>query len=252
MMKKTLATIAAIMLGCIMSFATPQKGDVLIIKGQEWQMAARPLDNLDEESWKALRQIMPAQDRIITSNIHGYTAYWTLQDEKLYLTKIEVEGTGEELWFDDLKGAFGKYVVRGRIEASWFSGILPAHGTEKVDYLPLMLERESVIEMPVKIEKGNLKDNGEMTEKEGIHNFQYGADFISYKWVKTSGIPVISETVIRTKGTDKAKPAFILGNTPVSKPLFQSLTNTEQRIKHKPAKGQKTTFKKVFISAERL
>ena len=52
MMKKTLATIAAIMLGCIMSFATPQKGDVLINKGQEWQMAASPLDSLDEDSWK--------------------------------------------------------------------------------------------------------------------------------------------------------------------------------------------------------
>lgn len=251
-MKKTLTLIAALVSFCISSYATQQKGDVLIIKGQEWQMAAKPLDNLDEATMTEFRKLVPFQERVVTSNVHGYTAYWTLVDETLYLTKIAVEGSDEELWFNDLKDAFNKYVVRGKIKASWVNGILPVSGTEKVDYLPLMLERTSEIEMPIKIEKGVLKDNRQMTEKEGIYDFKYAEDNISYKWVKVSGIPVISKTVIKAKGATKVKKTCILGNTPVSKPLFQSIANTEQRIKYKPEKDQVTVFSKVFISAETL
>lgn len=114
-------------------FATALQADILTIENEEWGMLEKPL-NRNSALLNALMNYLPKERTKSTDNPLGYTGYWILADEHLYLEKIEVEiyNQQENRYYidvynvDSLKNLFPLYYEEKGICARWFSGEIRA------------------------------------------------------------------------------------------------------------------------------
>ena len=73
----------------ISSWATGQQGDVIFIDGEKWTLLGEPIQ-ADSALAHRLLEILPKDRELCSSNWKGYTAYWSIKDECLYLDSILV------------------------------------------------------------------------------------------------------------------------------------------------------------------
>ena len=78
---------------CLFAFlsvkATGLSGDVIDIKGEEWVLLAKPI-NEDSLLCVQLMDFLPENRYSSTANWEGYTAYWKIENGNLYLQHIDV------------------------------------------------------------------------------------------------------------------------------------------------------------------
>ena len=118
----------ALTLASLAVYATGQEGDVIFIDGVQWILLDKPV-YADSALSDALEAALPEGRGVNTANWAGYTAYWSIWQEKLYLDSIRYEVYDaspekyrtERLPSDILLRVFNKYAEGECIVAKWLN-----------------------------------------------------------------------------------------------------------------------------------
>ena len=109
--------------------ATGQDGDLIYIDGEQWVLLGKPI-YADSVLAKDLIAALPKERSYTTANWDGYTAYWSIQEDKLCLDSISYDLYDNDpikyrtkcLSSDILCRVFNKYSDGKHIVATWFNG----------------------------------------------------------------------------------------------------------------------------------
>ena len=156
----------------LVAYATGQSGDVIFIDGARWELLGKPID-LDSALYYDLKAVLPENRPIVTSNWDGYTAYWSIQQDVLYLDSIRCEYydakihdmKGESVPSDVLLRVCKNYVNGARIVASWLTREIRVATGKMIYYQHTYFERNYEEEMMLSIDKGKV------TGRKEYHNY---------------------------------------------------------------------------------
>ena len=184
---------AQLMLHALTAYATGQDGDVIYINGERLELLGKPIC-LDSTLYHTLKDELPSNRHNVTSNWDGFTAYWSIINDKLYLDSVRCEAydpkakavTGESIPSMTLYRIFNKYSAGNRIAASWVSGKIRVAKGKVIYYQHTGYERNYEDETILDI------DQGKVIGKKEYHNFvndgfafdkleQYGAQEMLHK-----------------------------------------------------------------------
>ena len=167
------------MLLALTAYATWQEGDVIYINGERFELLEKPIF-LDSTLYHTLKEELPSNRYIVTSNWDGFTTYWSINDDKLYLDSVRCEVydpnvkavVGESIPFMTLYRIFNRYCAGNRIVASWVSGKFRVAKGEVIYYQLSGFKRNYEEETILNI------NHGEVIEMNAYHNFvNDGFDF---------------------------------------------------------------------------
>ena len=155
----------------LVAHATGQTGDVIFIDGARWKLLGKPID-LDAALYHELIDVLPEDRPVVSSNWDGYTGYWSIQQDVLYLDSVrceyydtEIQGMkGESVPSVVLLNVFNNYVDGDRIMAGWLTGEIRVATGKVIYYLHDAFERNYEEEMTLNIDKG------EVTGRKEHHN----------------------------------------------------------------------------------
>ena len=156
----------------LVAHATGQTGDVIFIDGARWELLGKPID-LDSALYHDLKAVLPEDRPIETSNWDGYTAYWSIQQDVLYLDSVrceyydaEIHGMkGESIPPAVLLRVFKNYMNGDRIVAGWLTGEIRVATGKVIYYQHTYFERNYEEEMMLSIVKGKV------TGRKEYHNY---------------------------------------------------------------------------------
>lgn len=143
--------------------ATGLSGDVIYIEGEEWELMAKPIDE-DSVIFARLMDFIPENHCATTANWQGYTGFWEVRNNRLYLQKIEVclydreKQKKSTLTFDadTLKPVFASYSTPDGIFARWFTGEIRAGKGDLVRYIHSGFHRNLQIEKVMTVKDGKI------------------------------------------------------------------------------------------------
>lgn len=170
-MKRIFLCISFLFLALV-AHATGQTGDVIFIDGARWELLGKPID-LDAGLYHDLKAVLPEDRPIETSNWDGYTGYWSIQQDVLYLDSVrceyydaKIQGMkGESVPSVVLLNVFKDYVDGDRIVASWLTREIRVATGKMIYYQHTYFERNYEEEMMLSIDKGKV------TGRREYHNF---------------------------------------------------------------------------------
>ena len=156
----------------LVAHATGQTGDVIFIDGARWELLGKPID-LDATLYHDLKAVLPEDRPIETSNWDGYTGYWSIQQDVLYLDSIRCEYydakirgvKGTSIPSNTLLRVFKNYVDGDRIIASWLTREIRVASGKMIYYQHTYFERNYEEEMMLNIVKGKV------TGRKEYHNY---------------------------------------------------------------------------------
>ena len=145
------------------TFATGYEGDYIYIDGMQWELLGRPV-YADTALTNSVKAMLPKNRTIRSSNWDGFTTFWSIRQDQLYLDSIQYESydaTTKKSWAesipsDTLLRVFRKYVVGGRIAATWFTGDIRMARGEMIWYQHSYFERNYENEQIISIEQGKV------------------------------------------------------------------------------------------------
>lgn len=171
-MIKRLIFIFTIDLLALAMYATGQNGDIIYIDGKQWVLLGKPV-YADSVLWNDLKAALPEKRSFTTANWDGYTAYWSISQEKLFLDSIKYDlydkatkkSHTECMPSDIMLRVFKKYTDGNRIVAAWFNDDIRVASGEMIYYMHDGYERNYEYEQIISI------DHGKLTEKHAYHNY---------------------------------------------------------------------------------
>ena len=160
------------------TFATWQEGDVIYINGAryidgtKWDLLGKPIYG-DSILSKALEAALPKDRSEVTSNWSGYTAYWSIVKDKLYLDSICCEcyaAANKKSYMvnipsDTLHRIFRKYLDGKRIAATWYKGDI------RLGQGPVIYYEHSAYNRNYKEEQIITIQHGKVTDVKVFHNY---------------------------------------------------------------------------------
>ncbi len=159
---KRLFIFIALTLMSLTMYATGQEGDIIYIDGEQWVLLGKPV-YADSVLSSELKNALPKERGISTSNWAGYTAYWSIQQEKLYLDSIRYmiyesaqNSRTECLPSKAMRRIFKKYVSRKRIVATWFNNEIRVAKGKQLYYVHEGYTRNYEHERVISIEQGKV------------------------------------------------------------------------------------------------
>ena len=143
-------------------FATGQEGDIIYIDGVKWELLGKPI-YADSVLSHELREALPKERGRVTSNWTGYTAYWSIQQEKLCLDSVLYDvyeapnkTSIRRLPSDVLLRVCRKYVDGKRIVATCVNGDIRVANGKQIYYEHSGYRRNYENERVVSIEQGKV------------------------------------------------------------------------------------------------
>ena len=143
-------------------YATGQEGDIIYIGGEQWELLGKPI-YADSVLSRELKNALPKERGINTANWAGYMAYWSIQQEKLYLDSIRYviydsaqKSRTECLPSKAMRRIFKKYASRKRIVATWFNNEIRVAKGKQLYYVHEGYTRNYEHERVISIEQGKV------------------------------------------------------------------------------------------------
>lgn len=169
----------------IAASATGQEGDIIYIDGTRLVLLGRPIC-IDSLLYHDLQAVLPTERSIYTSNWDGFTAYWSIKQDVLYLDSIRYMQYDSDTKDDKVKRmpsatlfrVFKKYVTGDHIVSSWLTGDIRVAKGKVIYYQHMGFERNYEEEQIISIDKGIV------TGKKVYHN--YVIDGFSFDKVKNN------------------------------------------------------------------
>lgn len=157
----------------IQAYSTGLSSDIITIKGKTWGLLSKPLW-ADSTLYTKVMAFIPENHCISTANWDGFTAYWIVRRNRLYLQKIEVcvydkDNKSDSVYtydVDALKGVFHEFYHNGSIKADWFCGQLRAGRGELVRYVHSGFDRNLEEEIVMTV------NNGRIVDRKHYNNFK--------------------------------------------------------------------------------
>lgn len=181
-MKRALLFIKYLILA-IAANATGQLGDIIYIDGICWELLAKPIC-IDSVLFHDLIAVLPPERSISTANWDGFTAYWSIKQNVLYLDSIRYEQYDSDTKVANrmpsatLFRVFKKYVTEDHIVGSWLTGDIRVAKGKVIYYQHMAFERNYEEEQIISIDKGIV------VGKKVYHN--YVIDGFSFDKVKNN------------------------------------------------------------------
>ena len=171
MMKRLLLCVQFLLLTTIAN-ATGQEGDIIFIDGAKWELLGRPVC-ADSTLYHNLKAVLPKKRSITTANWDGFTAYWSVTQDKLCLDSIRCEyydprlkaHVGERIPTDTLRHVFSKYLDENCIVAGWLTGDVRVATGKQIYYQHTGFERNYEEEKILRVH------HGKIIEQHMFHNF---------------------------------------------------------------------------------
>ena len=142
--------------------ATWQEGDILYVNGERWELLCKPI-GWDSVFYHKLKDALP-KDRVkTTANWSGYTAAWSVKNNKLVLDSILVEiydkksplkTNFRKLTPDELAKVFGNRKLP--IAATWFNQSVVAGKGKVIWYLHSGYHRHYAQELHLTFKRGKV------------------------------------------------------------------------------------------------
>ena len=181
-MKRCLLFIQYLILAIAVN-ATGQDGDIIYIDGTRWELLGRPIC-ADSLLYHDLKTVLPTERSISTANWDGFTAYWSIKQDVLYLDSIRSEHydsdtkefMGSRIPSATLFRVFRKHVTGDCIVGSWLTRDIRVAKGKVIYYQHYGFERNYEDEQIISIDKGKV------TVKKAYHN--YIIDGFSFDKVK--------------------------------------------------------------------
>ena len=170
MIKKLIAGIYAFAI-TIAAFATADSGDVIILDGEFWNLLARPIWS-DSTLYHNLKTVLPEDRSWTTANWDGYTAWWSIRENRLCLDSIMVEFYNKETQQHitrcideaDMRRVFSDYYQNNEIIATWVTADIRAAKGDLLYYDHSGFNRNLEYEQIFSVHKGKV------TDKKSYHN----------------------------------------------------------------------------------
>jgi len=208
---RALLTIALFVVS-MQAFPTSQVSDILVYNGDTVSIFSTPLEYRSDIDSLRLR-LFDYKDTSISSDCwRRYIAYWLIQNDSLFLTKIiscqdtKLEASLDKLFPDELSA--------GKIFATWFSGELDIPSGKLLEYVHMgfesIYETEEVIEIKEGIYQSTtvFKNIVRMSEfwEMAPNKLQQNI----YSNINWSVIPDIADRHIQTYITFQTDPTFVI------------------------------------------
>ncbi len=163
---------AQLMLLALTANATWQDGDVIYVNGERLELLGRPIC-LDSTLYHTLKDELPSNQPTVTSNWDGFTAYWSINNDRLYLDSVRCEAydpnvkavVGKSIPSITFYRIFNRYIAGNRIAASWVSAKIRVAKGKVIYYQHSGFERNYEEETILDIDKGKV------IGKKEYHNF---------------------------------------------------------------------------------
>ena len=185
MKKGTIITIV-LMLMSLGTYATGQDGDVIYIDGTRWTLLGQPISR-DTVLWRQVRAAIPQQHVVISSNWSGFTAFWSIKQDVLYLDSIQYlrpasdkKTLPEGIPAETLQQVFKNYFDGKRIVAGWLKGDIRVAKGKMLYYEHMGYERNYEEEQLISI------DSGKVTGVKAFHN--YNKEGFSFDQIGTTQV----------------------------------------------------------------
>ena len=169
-MKKLFISIFIITLS-LNIFATGLAGDIIFINGEQWILLGKPIES-DSILYHNFIGILPEYRSKSTANWDGYTCYWSIKNDRLYLDSVLVELYDQETksFFErcissaDMHRVFKKYYDKDEILATWVKGTIRVARGEILLYVHSAYERNYEQEQMITLKQGQI------IERQSFHN----------------------------------------------------------------------------------
>ncbi len=181
-MKRVLLFIQYLILA-IVANATGQEGDIIYIDGTRWELLGKPIF-ADSLLYNALIAELPKDRATSTANWDGFTAYWSIKKDVLYLDSVQCEYCSRYAkgsWWASIPSAtlsrvFKKHITKKGVVASWLTNDIRIAKGKMIYYQHSGFRRNYEEEQIISIDKGKV------TGKKVYHN--YVIDGLSFDKVK--------------------------------------------------------------------
>ena len=154
--------VATAALSC---WATGQEGDVIFINGEKWTLMGEPIQ-ADSALSRHLREVLPENRSLCSANWKGYTAYWSIRNEKLCLDSVLVMFYNSETRKEnyqsipdaDIRNVFHDYYDDEDIVATWYTGRVRVGQGKHVRYEHIGFDRNVEHEQIFTVKEGKVTD----------------------------------------------------------------------------------------------
>jgi len=161
-MKRALLFIQYLIMAIAVN-ATGQVGDIIYIDGTRWELLGRPIC-VDSLLYHDLKAVLPPERYNSTANWDGFTAYWSIKQNVLYLDSIRSEHydsdikdhIGNRMPSATLLRVFKKHVTGDRIVGSWLTEDIRVAKGKVIYYEHMGFERNYEDEQIISIDKGKV------------------------------------------------------------------------------------------------
>lgn len=146
--------------------ATAQDSDIIYIDGMRWELLGRPVC-ANSKLYRQLKAVLPTKLSTTSANWDGFTAYWSIKQDMLYLDSIRCEYYDirtKRIPADTLFHVFKKYVAGENIVAGWLTGKIRV-GKGEIIYYDYEFQRHYEEEQVISIKKGKV------SKKKEYHNY---------------------------------------------------------------------------------
>ena len=170
MNKKFIITITLFLIS-MAAYATGQEGDIIYIDGTQWTLLGKPISR-DTTLWGQVRAAIPQQHVITSSNWSGFTAFWSIRQDVLYLDSIQYMRPARDnktlpecIPVETLKSIFKNYYDGKQIVAKWLQGDIRVASGKVLYYENMGYERNYEEEQIISI------DHGKVSGTKAFHNY---------------------------------------------------------------------------------
>ncbi|MBO4814685.1 MAG: hypothetical protein J5523_06990 [Muribaculaceae bacterium] len=162
-MKKTIL-LTILLLSAFSAGATGQTGDIIYIDGEKWVLLDKPIVH-DSVIHHEILAALPEDRTTSTANWDGYTAVWSIKDNKLVLDSVKYriyhKDNGQNTSHFLSKFSLENIIKNAGYEpfvASWYNGTMRVAKGERIYYEHSGFMRNYETELHLKFEKGEVVD----------------------------------------------------------------------------------------------